>query len=108
MYFLFFTLFLLGFKQKGRDLAYRERVANEILSTERNYVKSLQVCVDLYLNPLQLAVPNSGVPVLSKSDIRSIFSDLVVILKFHETSILSQIEPLVKDWHTYRCLGDIY
>jgi len=42
-----------------------------------------------------------------KDDIRIIFSDIQVILNFHET-LLSDIEPRVSHWSARQCLGDIF
>jgi len=107
-------LVLKQYRQKVRNLAYRQRVAREILQTEENYVEALRMCVELYLNPLQ-AVSGHGklsseviVPSVSKKDIRAIFSDLAVIQRFHETSILEKIRPRVENWQPYVCLGDIF
>lgn len=48
------------YQNKLRDSAYRERVVFEVLHSEQTYVESLEVCIELYLKPLQVRRRNNG------------------------------------------------
>ena len=92
----------------------RYRVAKEILETEKSYVKSLAVCIDVFLDPLvgKSRITENGadlpVPKLSRQDVRIVFSDLRTLYKFHAESVLGVIEPRIADWNEKQCLGDVF
>eukprot|EP01122_Echinamoeba_exundans_P015717 TRINITY_DN7601_c0_g1_i1.p1 TRINITY_DN7601_c0_g1~~TRINITY_DN7601_c0_g1_i1.p1 ORF type:complete len:792 (+),score=182.74 TRINITY_DN7601_c0_g1_i1:88-2463(+) len=54
-------------------------VANEIVESERNYLRDLQIIIELYLQPLKA----NGI--VSAPDLRTIFSQVEVIAKISET-----------------------
>ena len=76
----------------------RFRVASEILSTERLYVSSLQVCADLWLTPLEEALQNDNEIIPHKTQ-QEIFSTIRLILDFHKQFILD-LEAVVDGWGT--------
>lgn len=65
----------------GEPTAAQQRifVANEIVESERNYLRDLQVIIELYLTPLK----SNGI--VSAVDLRTIFSQVEVISKISET-----------------------
>lgn len=93
-------------QQRVTDVAYRARVATEILSTENVYVKSLKMIKSLFLDPL-MASTSSPKPLLPLDDVKSIFSSLEVIVAYNER-LLSQLQPRVESWSPNQRLGDIF
>jgi len=89
-----------------RNVAYRSRVAHEILDTESFYVKSMNQCITVWLNPLNEAIA-SGSPLINAADVRAIFSDIALLYTFN-SELYSEIESRVAKWGTYECLGDIF
>ncbi|KAL6046959.1 RhoGEF domain containing protein [Balamuthia mandrillaris] len=89
-----------------RNVAYRDHVAHEILETERGYVTSLGNCINVWLKPLN-EMANAGKPLISKEDIRAIFSDISVIHQFN-TALLETLTERVAQWHTFACMGDLF
>ena len=87
-------------------MAYRSRVAHEILDTESFYVKSMNQCITVWLNPLNDAIA-SGSPLINAADVRAIFSDIALLYTFN-SELYSEIESRVAKWGTYECLGDIF
>lgn len=81
-------------------------MAKEILSTEQSYVKSLGLCIRIYLEPLKEAVAQNK-PIIKQDQIRAIFSDIETIHKFGQT-LLSELEPIVQNWSPDQCLGKIF
>lgn len=69
MSLIFIRLFFPNIYNTVRDLAYRERVAAEILKTERDYVKNLDALIKVYLIPLS-DLATSKKPVLTKEQIK--------------------------------------
>jgi hypothetical protein len=60
----------------------------------------------IWLTPLKEAEV-AGTPILSRDDIRSIFSDITVIHSFN-SQLLKEIETRVSGWHSGACIGDIF
>eukprot|EP01113_Clastostelium_recurvatum_P035747 TRINITY_DN5015_c0_g1_i2.p1 TRINITY_DN5015_c0_g1~~TRINITY_DN5015_c0_g1_i2.p1 ORF type:complete len:810 (-),score=195.49 TRINITY_DN5015_c0_g1_i2:112-2541(-) len=95
------------YRKMVRSAAYRERVAQEILSTERTYVTSLSWICQNVLTPLRTAAATSS-PIISENEIRFIFSTLDVILNYNQL-LLSDLELRVgKGWTPHQRLGDIF
>jgi hypothetical protein len=93
-------------QQRVTDVAYRARVATEIMSTENVYVKSLNMIKNLFLDPLMSSVTSSK-PLLVLDEVKSIFSSLEVIVAYNER-LLSQLQPRVESWSPNQRLGDIF
>ncbi|ELR14853.1 RhoGEF domain containing protein [Acanthamoeba castellanii str. Neff] len=110
--FIRFQSLVRGYLQKQRyramvrNVAYRSRVAHEILDTESFYVKSMNQCITVWLNPLNDAIA-SGSPLINAADVRAIFSDIALLYTFN-SELYSEIESRVAKWGTYECLGDIF
>eukprot|EP01112_Ceratiomyxa_fruticulosa_P020320 TRINITY_DN688_c0_g1_i1.p1 TRINITY_DN688_c0_g1~~TRINITY_DN688_c0_g1_i1.p1 ORF type:complete len:868 (+),score=238.12 TRINITY_DN688_c0_g1_i1:281-2884(+) len=98
----------LAYKNRVRDIAFRERVAKEILSTEESYVKSLGLCINFYLLPMQDGNNlTKGKPLLTKDQVRSIFSDIQIIHSFNE-NLLKDLQNRISgtNWFINQKLGD--
>lgn len=89
-----------------RHQAYRDRVAQEILSTERVYVEHLEFMFKHILQPLRTAVEANN-PILTDNEIRLIFSETEVLLNYNRL-LLVQLEQRVLKWNVHQCLGDIF
>lgn len=59
----------------------RDRIAKEILDTEQSYVKSLGVCIKVYLNPLVVNPPIP--PILMPEDVGSVFLNIQRIFRIN-------------------------
>ena len=78
----------------------------EILSSEEAYVDSLQVCIDLYLKPMQNAVAAQK-PILQEGKLKIIFMGLESIVSVN-TNFLEPLKQRLKQWHPNLCVGDIF
>lgn len=87
-----------------RSQAYRDHVAQEILSTERVYVEHLEFLVKEVLHPLR---DNHKEQILTEVEIRAIFSETESILNYNKLLLL-QLEERVAKWSVSQRLGDIF
>eukprot|EP01101_Sappina_pedata_P002276 TRINITY_DN12522_c0_g1_i1.p1 TRINITY_DN12522_c0_g1~~TRINITY_DN12522_c0_g1_i1.p1 ORF type:complete len:812 (-),score=303.15 TRINITY_DN12522_c0_g1_i1:14-2449(-) len=94
------------YQKMVRDQSYREHVGKEILSTEQVYVKSLQTCIKVYLKPLEEEATKTKA-LLSRDDIKVIFSDLETIEGVNK-NLLADLEERILKWNTRTCLGDVF
>lgn len=82
----------------------RNEIANEIFRTEDTYVNQLQVLVDVYMKGLE----ELGESVISAAKLRSIFSDVKVILGYNNV-ILKMLTERMKTWYASgQAVGDIF
>eukprot|EP01087_Luapelamoeba_hula_P024917 TRINITY_DN9653_c0_g2_i2.p1 TRINITY_DN9653_c0_g2~~TRINITY_DN9653_c0_g2_i2.p1 ORF type:complete len:549 (+),score=102.94 TRINITY_DN9653_c0_g2_i2:51-1697(+) len=86
-----------------RNVAYRDHVAREILSTEKFYVESLKQLITVWLAPLNTA----SKPALKADEVMKIFSNIEIIYQL-QTQLYESIQMIVKDWHTFACMGSIF
>ncbi|KAJ3328603.1 hypothetical protein HDU76_009657 [Blyttiomyces sp. JEL0837] len=77
----------------------RMKVCEEVLSTERTYVKELQALVDLYVAGLEKDV-------LTGSDINLLFSNVRSILLFHKSHLLPDLEEAIR--HPNQPIGEVF
>jgi hypothetical protein len=105
------------------------QVANELLKTERDYVRALNACIRHYYKPLNDAVikvkdakvPSSFVSSitnsfniqlsiskdsLSRDQLRAIFSDIQIIFDFN-SALLDDISARVDRWYPSQRVGGI-
>lgn len=81
----------------------RDQVARELLSTEKNYVESLEVVVERFLHPL-LADPR-----FDKKKIRAIFSEIEMIKNFNKTTVLAELQARMATYDPAKTiLGDVF
>uniref|UniRef100_A0A8C5QB53 Epithelial cell transforming 2 like n=1 Tax=Leptobrachium leishanense TaxID=445787 RepID=A0A8C5QB53_9ANUR len=84
----------------------RTRFAREILRSEREYVRILEVIKDVYFVPLKASL-SSNRAILSISNIQIIFSDILDILKINN-HLLGEITERFQEWGPAQCLGDVF
>ncbi|KAJ6240390.1 faciogenital dysplasia protein [Anaeramoeba flamelloides] len=82
-------------EKKNRRIQQKFNVTYEILETERNYVGGLRILKTLFIEPLEDFIKTNK-PIITKNDIKIIFSDISVILSFHEI-LLSDFEKIVDE-----------
>uniref|UniRef100_A0A6A7G6Q8 Pleckstrin domain-containing protein n=1 Tax=Hirondellea gigas TaxID=1518452 RepID=A0A6A7G6Q8_9CRUS len=83
---------------KKPKIQIRERVVNEILSTELTYIQSLRVLDKLYIQPLTaLAAAGGSKTVLQKKHIEAIFSNIAFILPLNE-KFYEDINQSISSW----------
>lgn len=82
----------------------RSNIAKEILSSEETYVKSLRVLVSVYMNALE----SLGDEIAPPPILRTIFSEVKVILSYNEF-IYNGIKERMENWYSEgQRLGDIF
>eukprot|EP01112_Ceratiomyxa_fruticulosa_P009029 TRINITY_DN234_c0_g3_i1.p1 TRINITY_DN234_c0_g3~~TRINITY_DN234_c0_g3_i1.p1 ORF type:complete len:784 (+),score=187.98 TRINITY_DN234_c0_g3_i1:333-2684(+) len=94
------------YRKLVRGYAYREHVAQEILSTEKTYISSLTWVKNNVLTPLRNAI-DSHTPIIEDNELRVIFSNLEIILSYNQI-LLEQLESRVGNWTPHQLLGDIF
>ena len=94
-------------QKRVTDVAYRARVAQEILSTEMVYVQSLKMLKRVFLDPLMASATSNTKPLLTLDEVKAIFSSLEVICAYND-NLLEQLQPRVQDWSPQQRLGDIF
>jgi len=91
---------------RARAAAYRKRVVDELLATETDYVRNLDLCVKIYLNPLKEGA-KKGKGLISTEDIHIIFSDVETILMCNQQFLMS-LQEKVSKWTPCQCIGKIF
>jgi hypothetical protein len=89
-----------------KKIQHRNEVANEILQSERNYVNSLKVLINVFLKPMREAVL-LGKPILSHEALSCIFSCVEVIININ-SELLKEIESKMTRWNNTQKLGDVF
>jgi len=80
---------------------HRDRVAHEILDTERTYIKQLECASEEFLIPLRAQ------KILTADEIQALFSSLELIRDFNRT-LLKDLECRIENWHAQQCIGDVF
>jgi hypothetical protein len=83
----------------------RFKAASELLSSEENYVRSLNRLKEEYLNPLRLRA-QQGKPIISLARIALIFSNIEFILSLN-TELLMKLRARIQAWSPTQVVGDI-
>lgn len=83
------------------DISKRRIVFNELVTTERTYVKCLQCMVQTYMEPLR----ESGI--VKENRVREIFSICPNLLTFH-TQFLADLEKQLASWSKMTGVGDCF
>eukprot|EP01130_Rhizamoeba_saxonica_P013323 TRINITY_DN5682_c0_g1_i1.p1 TRINITY_DN5682_c0_g1~~TRINITY_DN5682_c0_g1_i1.p1 ORF type:complete len:684 (-),score=171.65 TRINITY_DN5682_c0_g1_i1:87-2138(-) len=97
----------LKYEKMLKFASYRQRVANELLDTERHYVSQLDLFVKLFLLPLREDATKNEKPMLSAEDIKTIFSSIQVIVGFNKV-LLSDMEEAIMNWNINIRIGAIF
>ncbi|KAJ3150715.1 hypothetical protein HDU86_006332 [Geranomyces michiganensis] len=69
----------------------RRKIAEEIVATERTYVRELEALVDIYVQPLR----EEGV--FGDREMELVFANVVALLKFHKEKLLPDFEAKLAD-----------
>lgn len=72
--------------EQPKKIEYRDRVVNEILETETNYVKSMEICVNCYYEPMNKS------PLFSVDQMKDIFSEFSSVLGFNRILLTNMQE----------------
>jgi len=81
--------------------ARRTKVAKEILESEKTFVGRLEVVVKVFIDPMRSS------EVITKEQVRAIFSEIEVILGYNKM-LLGNLEARMQKWNFYTNLGDIF
>lgn len=91
-------------KAHHASIPRRDEIAAEILSSERKYVQSLDLLVNLWYKPMQHLPEN----VVSKQQVKTIFSTIEIIHNYNSW-FLTRIEERITLWDTNtQKLGDVF
>lgn len=82
----------------------RNKIAEEILSTEQTYVQSLRAVVEVFVNPLR---DPTNKQIITHTDLKGIFSEIEVILGYN-AKLFAELAERMQHWHFDICLGDIF
>eukprot|EP00005_Dracoamoeba_jomungandri_P000908 CAMPEP_0174253766 /NCGR_PEP_ID=MMETSP0439-20130205/3115_1 /TAXON_ID=0 /ORGANISM="Stereomyxa ramosa, Strain Chinc5" /LENGTH=950 /DNA_ID=CAMNT_0015334963 /DNA_START=126 /DNA_END=2978 /DNA_ORIENTATION=- len=87
----------------------RNCVAQEILSTERTYVKCLEIIINQFYKPLLEMVLNdiTGKWEITEQQIRTIFYQIETIYQFN-TLLLHSLNERLGNWSQHSLLGDVF
>jgi hypothetical protein len=89
-------------QKAARAQMFRDRVADEILKSEREYVSSLLKCADLYLKPFRSS------KAVSKEQVTEVFSGVFETIVLLSRTLLSDLELRMTKWSPDTLLGDIF
>ncbi|KYQ89762.1 pleckstrin (PH) domain-containing protein [Tieghemostelium lacteum] len=90
----------LRYREMMRHIALRNKCANEIMETERNYVQNLGILIDQFLVPLQTTKKD----LLSSAEITSVFSNCSLIHGVHK-ELLDSLEKKYAKWSNEQSLA---
>jgi FYVE/RhoGEF/PH domain-containing protein 5/6 len=89
-------------QKTARAQMFRDRVADEILKSEREYVSSLIKCSDVYLKSFRSS------KALSKEQVTEVFSGVFETIVLLSRTLLSDLELRMAKWSPDTLLGDIF
>lgn len=92
-----------AYKKMVRDVAFREKVANEILSTEKTYINNLDICLRIFWTPLT----DGSKPFLKQEDIDGIFCNIKLIHDLQKP-FSQKIEDRISKWDLRQKISDIF
>jgi RhoGEF domain len=89
-------------RRQAKRIFKRNKVFEEIVSTERTYVDNLRLLCKLYVFPLREAADNkSGAVVLPRETVNELFSNIHLIENLN-TRFLTELEELQSNWYVPR------
>ncbi|KAM9973831.1 hypothetical protein ACTFIW_010964 [Dictyostelium discoideum] len=106
--FLYFQALWKGYKVRQvylklkRNIIHRKKITDEILKTETDYVKNLNICIKFYMEPLLQK------EIISKEQSRMIFSDIIIIYNFGKTFLEELEKRCGNNWKIYTKLSDMF
>lgn len=84
-------------------LQKRQKVIRELVATEETFVHSLNVLVDLWLEPLELA----GSRILPSEDLECIMRNVVQLRDIH-AKFLERLKSRLRRWNVRPTIGDLF
>eukprot|EP00026_Physarum_polycephalum_P003481 Phypoly_transcript_03493.p1 GENE.Phypoly_transcript_03493~~Phypoly_transcript_03493.p1 ORF type:complete len:737 (+),score=102.33 Phypoly_transcript_03493:194-2212(+) len=94
------------FKELQKNERQRNKVAFEILETEKTYVKNLDTLVKVFLTPLR-ELSRGPDPLVTSEDLTKIFSNCEMIAQIHK-QLLESLEERMTKWSKTQLIGDIF
>ena len=86
----------------------RAKIANEILTSETNYVESLSTLLGCFLQPLQTACNSPDVkPIVTEEQLSILSSNINQIAQLN-ARFLSDIQDRIESWTEETCLGPLF
>jgi len=92
-------------EERRRLRERRAHIAQEILATEQNYVKTLTELFSKWETPLRKALETK--PIISKEEIRNIFSNSEVLMGFHQM-LLTSLDERITNWSDGTEIGIVF
>ncbi|KAK0403868.1 hypothetical protein QR680_017168 [Steinernema hermaphroditum] len=91
-----------------RRIDKRRQVCLEMLETEENYLKALNLMVDLFKTPLEDRNADPANEVLTKSEMAQIFSKIPPLIQVH-SNIARNLRTLIRqNWRNDNLIGKIW
>lgn len=81
-------------EKKAKKLARRKLIINELIQTERTYVRNLKVICEVFLEPLEKLV-GTRKAILTKGEIATVFGQIRSILRIQQQLLHDSLEKLV-------------
>ncbi|CAL7937322.1 unnamed protein product [Xylocopa violacea] len=81
------------------------RIAEELLTTERNYVNVLRLIDQVF--QFKIDQENRAHPMFTPDTVQHMFSNIKSIYKFHNDFLLPQLEERMQNWESDPRIGDI-
>jgi len=92
-------------EERRRLRERRSHIAQEILATEQNYVKTLTELFTKWETPLRKALETKAI--ISKEEIRNIFSNSEVLMGFHQM-LLTSLDERITNWSDGTEIGIVF
>ncbi|XP_059842680.1 epithelial cell-transforming sequence 2 oncogene-like isoform X2 [Hypanus sabinus] len=84
----------------------RTQLAKEALTSEREYVQTLEIVKNVYWAPLKAAVASNRA-ILTVTNIHCIFTYILSILDLNR-NLLGELTDRLHEWSPSQCLGDVF
>eukprot|EP01103_Thecamoeba_quadrilineata_P005689 TRINITY_DN1545_c0_g1_i1.p1 TRINITY_DN1545_c0_g1~~TRINITY_DN1545_c0_g1_i1.p1 ORF type:complete len:241 (+),score=63.09 TRINITY_DN1545_c0_g1_i1:88-810(+) len=93
-------------RERLSRISYRNKIALEILETERNYIKNLNILIGLYVLPLRTIVGTED-EIVGEEELRKIFSNVELLVKIN-SELLHQLHTRMENWSETQLIGDVF
>lgn len=91
---------------KGPPGDKRTHIVNEIISTERSYVQSIELMVKVFQPALKILI-NDPTTALKVDDVRRMFSNIDMIIPLNR-ELLKDLEARLAAWGPLQLIGDVF
>eukprot|EP00003_Mantamonas_plastica_P005724 TRINITY_DN1466_c0_g1_i12.p1 TRINITY_DN1466_c0_g1~~TRINITY_DN1466_c0_g1_i12.p1 ORF type:complete len:1222 (-),score=469.78 TRINITY_DN1466_c0_g1_i12:54-3719(-) len=92
------------FRKAVKKVIQRNRVANEIMTSERSYVNSLKTSIKIIKEPMMLRLEELGV---TMSDVELMFSNMEDLIALN-SALLARFEERLEEWTPSAPMSDIF